>query len=135
MSSTLTKNIVLSQQKAGSNGDVVTPPTLNHDVSRGEKETVLSVEIPGVDPSTVNVSCEGSILKVECPRGVLTHAVDLTTNVSNISADIQWGLLTLKIPNPPAPKTHAIKVSVHDAVKSAPASKAKGKDEEFTDKE
>lgn len=134
MSSTLTKNIVLSQHKVGSGPEVTPVPTLTHEVIRESDHTTLKVEIPGVDPATVAVSCEGATLRVECPRGSLTHTVDVLTDMSAIRADIQWGLLTLRIPHPPAPATHAIKVSVHDTVKSAPASKAKEKTE-FTNAE
>jgi len=131
MSSTLTKNIVLSQHKVGSGPDVTPVPTLTHETTRESDHTTLKVEIPGVDPSTVTVSSEGAVLSIDCPRGSLTHTVDVLTDTAGIRADIQWGLLTLRIPHPPAPATHAIKVSVHDTVKSAPAAKAKAK-EEFT---
>ena len=134
MSSTLTKNIVLSQHKVGSTVETPSAPILAYEIVRDSDHTVLKVEIPGVDPSTVAVSSEGAVLSIDCPRGSLTHTVDVLTDMSAVRADIQWGLLTLRIPHPPAPATHSIKVSVHDTVKSAPASKAKTK-EEFTAEE
>ena len=74
------------------------------------------MEVPGIDPSTVGVGFEHSLLRVTCDRGELTLPIDPTVDVSKIKADILWGLLTLSIPLPEVPEARTIKVSVHDAV-------------------
>jgi HSP20 family molecular chaperone IbpA len=131
MSNTAGKNLILSQPKIGQapeNSTTYLPQTVTH-VS-GE-DTVVTVEIPGVDPSTVEVVCENGVLRVSCPKGEATINIGSTVEVSDIKADILWGLLTLEIPPAPAPTAQAVKVSIHDAVKKAP-SKAPVK---FTDEE
>jgi HSP20 family molecular chaperone IbpA len=119
MSNTNTRNLVLSQPKAGqSEGIQVT--TLPHVSIQTETTTEVKVEVPGVDPSTIGVGFENNLLQVHCDRGELTLPIDPTVDVSKIKADILWGLLTLSIPLPEAPEARTIKVSIHDA---APAKK------------
>jgi HSP20 family molecular chaperone IbpA len=118
MSSTTTKNILLSQPKIGNGGDH-TPTPLAHHVSEEDSATVVKIEIPGVDPSTVEVQCENNVLSVSCPRGQVTMPVEPTSDISKVKADIQWGLLTLRIPLPEAPQSRSIKVNIHDLVEKA----------------
>jgi hypothetical protein len=114
MSSVTTKNIILSQPKTGLI-DVKPLAILPSTTSNNEDYTVFQVEIPGIDPSTVDVSCESNILRVQCERGSFTHSVDPTIDTSKIKADIQWGMLTLSIPLPPQPVARSIKINFHDA--------------------
>ena len=126
MSSTTTKNIILSQPKTGS-VDVKSPAILPNTISHNGDCTVIKVEIPGIDPSTVDVSCENNVLHVQCECGSFTHSVDPTVDTSKIKADIQWGMLTLTIPVPPQPVARSIKINFHDAAPAAvkkPAAKA-----------
>ena len=113
-----TKNLLLSQPKAGQFEGV--PPTyLTHSVEHKEDCTEIRVEIPGIDPSTVNVELDNNTLHIECARGVLTLPVDPTVETGRIKAEIVWGMLTLTVPLPKAPEARSIKVSIHDA--NAPA--------------
>jgi hypothetical protein len=118
MSVTATKNILLSQPKIGSTPESQLM-TLVHTTSQTEFDTVVTVEIPGVDPSTVEVICENNILTVRCPKGEVLVPVSPTSNVSKIEADILWGMLTLRIPLPPAPVAHSIKVNTLDTIKKS----------------
>lgn len=93
---------------------------LTHTSTLTETATVIKVEIPGVDPSTVDVQFEGNTLFIKCERGELNLPVNPTIDTSKIKADILWGMLTLTVPLPAPPEAHSIKVSVHDAVKKAP---------------
>lgn len=114
MSSTTTKNLLLSQPKAGQFEGV--PVTyLTHSIEHKNDHTEIRVEIPGIDPSTVNVEFDNNTLHVECARGVLTLPVDLSVDTSKIKADIVWGMLTLTVPSPKPPESRSIKVSIHDA--------------------
>lgn len=121
MSNVLTKNLVLSQPKAGLGESGPTTPTLVHTSSSTEDSTVVKVEIPGIDPSTVEVDFVGNTLHVKCESGELTLPLNSNTETSKITAEILWGLLTLTIPTPAPPATGSIKVSIKDAVKKAPA--------------
>ena len=115
MSNTNTRNLVLSQPKAGQ-GDAVQVITLPHTTVHTGTSTDVRVEVPGVDPSTIGVGFENNLLQVRCDRGELTLPIDPTIDVSKIKADILWGLLTLSIPLPEVPEARTIKVSVHDSV-------------------
>ena len=115
MASTATKNIMLSQQKAGQ-GDHTQAPTLPHTSTQNGTATEIKVEVPGIDPSTIEVGFEDNTLQVQCEKGVLALPVDPTVDTSKIKADILWGLLTLVVPLPVPPAARNIKVSIHDAV-------------------
>jgi HSP20 family molecular chaperone IbpA len=128
MSNTTTRNLVLSQPKAGQ-GETVQVTTLPHTTVHTNSCTEIRVEVPGVDPSTIKVGFENSLLQVHCDRGELTLPVNPTIDVSKIKADILWGMLTLAIPLPEVPEARTIKVSIHDAI---PAKKPAAK---FTEEE
>ena len=126
MSNTTTRNLVLSQPKA-SQGETIQVLTLTHVTVQTETSTEVKVEVPGIDPSTIGVGFEHSLLHVTCDRGELTLPIDPTVDVSKIKADILWGMLTLSIPLPEVPEARTIKVSVHDsapALAKRPAAKA-----------
>jgi HSP20 family molecular chaperone IbpA len=124
MASTATKNIMLSQQKVGQ-GDHTQAPTLPHTSVQNGTVTEIKVEVPGIDPSTIEVGFEDNLLQVHCEKGVLALPVDPTVDTSKIKADILWGLLTLLVPLPVPPAARNIKVSIHDAVPTKkPAVKA-----------
>jgi HSP20 family molecular chaperone IbpA len=131
MSATATKNILLSQPKIGSIPESQLQ-TLVHTTTQNELETVVTVEIPGVDPSTVEVTCENNIVTVRCARGEVLIPVNPISDTSKIEADILWGVLTLRVPLPPAPVAHSIKVNMLDTMKK---SHTKTATEHFTEKE
>ena len=110
MSSTSVKNILLSQPRIGQNE--VSIAVLAHTVKNNDGETTVEIEVPGVDPSTIGVNCEGNTLTVTCARGQLSVPIDPTVDTSKISADILWGLLTLTIPAPAVPAPQSIKINV-----------------------
>ena len=105
---------MLSQRRGEPEEEIILT-ILPHTSTLTEENTVIKVEIPGVDPSTVEVSCESNILQVHCERGSFTYSVDPTIDTSKIKADIQWGMLTLSIPVPPQPVARSIKINFHDA--------------------
>lgn len=133
MSSTSAKNILLSQPKIGQ-GDTSGNQTLTHTVTRDEKSTSVKIEIPGVDPSTVQVNCEGTLLRVHCEKGELVYPLDPLINFADVKANILWGMLTLTIPVPAPPEPHSVKVSIYDSLPAKKTTTAKNtpKTEEFT---
>ena len=120
MSNTLTKNLILNHPKSGQTAESIVGVLAHIATQRNDGSVVVTVEIPGVDPSTVEVSCESHILKIICPRGEATLSLAPGTEVSEIKAEILWGLLTLVIPPAAAPAVQTIKVNLLDTVKKAP---------------
>jgi len=131
MASTTTKNILLSQIRAGQ-GDTVQLPSLVHNSTTTESHTEVQIEIPGVDPSTVSIHCEGTVLEVSCPKGAVNIPINALSDVSKIEANILWGMLTLKVPIPPEPVSRNIKINVVDVVKKAPQ---RAPEKKFTEEE
>jgi HSP20 family protein len=113
MSSTTTKSLVLSQPKIGSVTEVA-PTSLPHRTFHDEHETVTEVEVPGIDPATVDVQFDHNILTVLCEKGQLTIPVEPTVDTSKVKADIKWGMLTLRVPKPEVPPSRSIRVSIHE---------------------
>ena len=134
MSNVATKSLILSQPKANQT-ETIAAPTLPHVTATTDSSIETKVEIPGVDPSTVEVEFEGGSVLINCERGVLTIPVDPTVDPSKIKADILWGLLTVTVPLPKPPVARSIKVSLHDVVKTAPSKTRAKQDEEFTEVE
>jgi HSP20 family protein len=126
MSSTTTKSLVLSQPKIGSVTEVA-PASLPHRTFHDEHETVTEVEVPGIDPATVDVQFDQNVLTVLCEKGQLTIPVGPTVDTSKVKADIKWGMLTLRVPKPEVPPSRSIRVSIHEGAaktESKPAVKA-----------
>lgn len=120
MSQVGNKSLLLSQPKSVQT-EGIPVVTLPHTSTLTETATEIKVEIPGVDPSTVDVNFEGNTLFVKCERGELTLPVNPSVDTAKIKADILWGMLTLTVPLPTPPESRSIKISVHDTVKKAPA--------------
>jgi HSP20 family molecular chaperone IbpA len=118
------KNILLSQSKAGASDDIQVI-TLPHNAHRNSNSTEVKVEVPGVDPSTIEVGFDGNQIQIRCERGVLSLPVDPTVDTSKIRADIVWGMLTLQIPLPEPPASRSIKVNIHET--TAPKAKSHSK--------
>ena len=113
MASSISKSLLLSQPKSGKfEGTFI--PSLNHEIKENETSTEIKVEIPGLDPASVDVKFDNNILHVRCEKGELTLPVDPTVDTSKIKADILWGLLTLTVPLPEPPAARSIKVSIHE---------------------
>jgi HSP20 family molecular chaperone IbpA len=115
MSATITKSLILSQPKVGQNTEVALP-TLPHTISQEESHTVVKIEIPGIDPATVGVSCENNTLYVDCEKGAVIVPLAPASDVTKIEADILWGMLTIRLPVAEPPAARTIKVSVLDTV-------------------
>jgi len=133
MSNTNTRNLVLSQPKAGQ-GENIQVLTLPHTTIQTETSTEVKVEVPGIDPSDIEVGFDNNLLQVRCARGELILPIHPTVDASKIKADILWGLLTLSIPLPEIPEARTIKVSVHDSA-PAPAKKPVAKAPAVSSKE
>jgi HSP20 family molecular chaperone IbpA len=120
MSNVATKSLTLSHPKANQTETIAAPP-LVYTTENTETSIETKVEIPGVDPATVNVDFKSGAVFIQCERGVLTVPVDPTVDPAKIKADILWGMLTLSIPLPKPPVARSIKVNVSDTLKHASA--------------
>ncbi len=128
MSNVLTKNLVLSQPKAGQGGEA-SFIALPHTTSSTETHSIVKVEIPGVDPSTVEVNFENGVLRVSCEKGETSVSIGPSVDTAKIEAEILWGILTLRIPLPKPPAARSISVKTLDAPKKTTT---RHKEEEFT---
>lgn len=121
MSNTTTKNILLSQSKIGQPTEAGTR-VLVHEILTEDDRLLVNVEVPGVDPTVIDVHCDSTMLHVECERGALSLPIDSGLDTADIEAEVKWGLLTLLVPRRAA---RAVKVKIHDQVqtqkRSAPA--------------
>lgn len=127
------KNLLLSHPKIGqTEGTPVV--TLAYKTRSEDSLSITEVEIPGVDPSTVDVVCESNYIVVSCAKGSVTIPLPSGTDAGKIEADIQWGVLTITAPQSEPPGPRSIKVGIRDAApaKTARASKAT---KEFTDED
>jgi HSP20 family protein len=107
----------LSQQFFGSNGTSTRPAVMPMDAYRDGEQFVVHFDIPGVDPSSIDLDVERNVLTVhaerkppisngvdyqvaERPRGVFSRQLFLgdTLDTDHIEAHYDAGVLTLRIP-------------------------------------
>lgn len=117
MANALTKNLILSRTKSGPNFEGAVVALFQTTSHREDGSIEVNVEIPGVDPSLVEISCESNVIKIVCPKGESSLGIAPETSISEIEAEILWGLLTLIIPPAAAPSVQTIKVNLLDTEK------------------
>jgi HSP20 family protein len=107
----------LSQQVFGTNGTSTRPAVMPMDAYRDGERFVVHFDIPGVDPSSIDLDVERNVLTVhaerkppigegvdyqvaERPRGVFSRQLFLgdTLDTDRIEAKYDAGVLTLHIP-------------------------------------
>jgi HSP20 family protein len=125
-----------TQQLFGQNGTWSRPAVMPMDAYRQGEEFVVHFDLPGVDPSTVDLNVERNVLTVkaerthsygddvelqvaERPRGVFSRQLFLgeTLNTDNIQATYDAGVLTLRIPIAEKAKPRKIEISAAGAPK------------------
>jgi len=107
----------LSQQFFGANGTSTRPAVMPMDAYRDGEQYVVHFDIPGVDPSSIDLDVERNVLTVhaerkppigegvdyqvaERPRGVFSRQLFLgdMLDTDRIEAAYDAGVLTLRIP-------------------------------------
>jgi HSP20 family protein len=107
----------LSQQVFGTNGTSTRPAVMPMDAYRDGERFVVHFDIPGIDPSSIDLDVERNVLTVhaerkppigegvdyqvaERPRGVFSRQLFLgdTLDTDRIDANYDAGVLTLHIP-------------------------------------
>ena len=107
---------------------------LDYDVIRSDEGVVLHIDIPGIDPDTVDLTVEGRSLRLEATRptnvpenarvttrGRRTGAVKQTfqlgerLDADRLSADYAFGVLVVTIPVAESAKPRKVAVSAADS--------------------
>jgi len=120
----------LSQQFFGTNGTSTRPAVMPMDAYRDGEQYVVHFDIPGVDPSSIDLDVERNVLTVhaerkppigegvdyqvaERPRGVFSRQLFLgdTLDTDRIDAHYDAGVLTLRIPVMEKAKPRKIEVA------------------------
>ena len=122
----------LSQQVFGGPGTVSRPSGMPMDAWREGESFVVEFDLPGIDPSTIDLDVESNILTVrverpllegdreilaaERPRGVFSRQVMLGENLdtTQIEAGYSGGVLTLRIPIAERAKPRKIQINTSD---------------------
>ena len=119
----------LTQQMLGTPGTMARPTAMPMDAWREGEEFIVEFDLPGVDPSLVDLDVERNVLTVkaerpplngnyellaaERPRGVFSRQLILGDNldVEAVRATYQAGVLTLRIPVAEKAKPRKIEIS------------------------
>jgi HSP20 family protein len=120
----------LTQQLLGANGTTARPAVMPMDAYREGDQFVVHFDIPGVDPSSIDLDVERNVLTVQAeralpapedaqfqvaerPRGVFSRQLFLgdTLDADRIEASYDAGVLTLRIPIAEQAKPRKISVS------------------------
>jgi HSP20 family protein len=120
----------LTQQVFGSNGTLSRPAVMPMDAYRDGETFVVAFDIPGVDPSSIDLDVERNVLTVkaerapsapegaefqvaERPRGVFSRQMFLgdTLDADRIEASYDAGVLTLRVPVAEQAKPRKISIS------------------------
>jgi HSP20 family protein len=122
----------LSQQVFGGPGTVSRPSGMPMDAWREGDSFVLEFDLPGIDPSTIDLDVESNVLTVrverpllgtdrevlaaERPRGVFSRQVILGENLdtARIEASYAAGVLALRIPVAERAKPRRIEIRAAD---------------------
>jgi len=107
----------LTQQLFGTNGTTTRPAVMPMDAYRAGEQFVVQFDLPGVDPSSIDLDVERNVLTVkaertptygddvelqvaERPRGVFSRQLFLgdTLDADRIEAHYDAGVLTLRLP-------------------------------------
>ncbi len=126
----------LTQQFFGQTGTWSRPAVMPMDAYRSGDEFVVHFDLPGVDPSSIDLNVERNVLTVkaertggpgddvewqvaERPRGVYSRQLFLgdTLDTDNINAHYDAGVLTLRIPVAEAAKPRKIEISAGGGAK------------------
>ena len=104
--------------------------TVNMDVAESEKETELTIELPGLEPKDVEISVAGDVLTikgekkaekvekdksyrfVERSYGSFLRSVDLPTGIDpdSIKATMTNGVLKVTVPKPAAAESRKVEI-------------------------
>src|SRR3954447_16453715 len=123
----------LTQSLMGSLGTAARPAAMPLDAWRADDELVVELDLPGVDPASIDVDVERNVLTVraeravrasdaelltaERPRGIFSRQLFLgdSLNTEQVSAQYTHGVLTLRIPVAEKAKPRKVQVQAVEA--------------------
>jgi HSP20 family protein len=100
-----------TQQLLGQNGTWSRPAVMPMDAYREGEEFVVHFDLPGVDPSTVDLNVERNVLTVKAER---THSYG---DDVELQATYDAGVLTLRIPIAEKAKPRKIEIAAAGSAK------------------
>jgi HSP20 family protein len=120
----------MTQQLFGTNGTTTRPAVMPMDAYRADEQFVVQFDLPGVDPSSIDLDVERNVLTVkaertptygddvelqvaERPRGVFSRQLFLgdTLDADRIEAHYDAGVLTLRLPIAEKAKPRKIEIT------------------------
>ena len=119
----------LTQQVLGTAGTLARPSAMPMDAWQQGEEFIVELDLPGVDPASIDLDVERNVLTVraerpalpadreflaaERPRGVFSRQLILgdTLDTDRVQAAYQGGVLTLRIPVAERAKPRKIQIS------------------------
>ncbi len=120
----------LTQQLLGANGTTSRPAVMPMDAYRDGEQFVVQFDLPGVDPTSIDLDVERNVLTVkaeraptygenvelqvaERPRGVFSRQLFLgdTLDTDRIEAHYDAGVLTLRLPVAEKAKPRKIEIT------------------------
>ena len=123
----------------GTNGTRSHPAIMPMDAYREGGHFVVHFDLPGADPSSIDLSVERNVLTVQAerrptygedvelqaaerPRGVFSRQLFLgdTLDTANIAADYRDGVLTLRIPVAEKAKPRRIAINAEPVLQAKP---------------
>jgi HSP20 family protein len=126
----------LTQQLFGTNGTTSRPAAMPMDAYRHGEQFVVQFDLPGVDPSSIDLDVERNVLTVkaertptygedvelqvaERPRGVFSRQLFLgdTLDADRVEAHYDAGVLTLRLPIAEKAKPRKIEITGGNAPK------------------
>lgn len=126
----------LTQQLFGTNGTTSRPAVMPMDAYRQGEQFIVHFDLPGVDPSSIDLDVERNVLTVkaervpaygedvelqvaERPRGVFSRQLFLgdSLDADRIEAQYDAGVLTLRLPIAEKAKPRKIEIAQGDAPK------------------
>jgi len=122
----------LTQQVLGTAGTLARPSAMPMDAWQQGEEFIVELDLPGIDPASIDLDVERNVLTVkaerpalpadrellaaERPRGVFSRQLILgdTLNTDRVQADYHAGVLTLRIPVAEKAKPRKIQINQAD---------------------
>ncbi len=127
----------LTQQMFGGVGTTTRPSVMPMDAWRDDDVFVLEFDLPGIDPSTIDLDVERNVLTIkaerptleakqevlaaERPRGVFSRQLILGDNLdlTRVGADYASGVLRLRVPVAEQAKPRKITINSPDQARQA----------------
>jgi HSP20 family molecular chaperone IbpA len=110
MANTTKKDLILSQRGIPQGSGQV-PGKLNFSIVEDDDQAILGIEVPGVDPETIEMEAYSDSIRVSCELGDMDYPVNASLDLSKIDVSVRWGLLQVVIPRR---QSRPLKIKIND---------------------